>query len=94
MGKRTSGMKTKPEELEHEIESIRGGMDPVLRELDIRRHELTDWRLQLERHRPELVRIGLWTAGALVGLRVIGGMRAQMRRRKEMRRLRRALSQF
>jgi len=38
------------EELEHDIERLRDGMTKIAHELDVRRHELFDWRLQLRRH--------------------------------------------
>ncbi len=48
MGKGTPGVE--PDAIEQEIAGIRGTMGGVLRELDHRRHELLDWRLQLRRH--------------------------------------------
>jgi hypothetical protein len=39
-----------PERLEHEVEDIRSNIDHIVIELDRRRHELFDWRLQLRRH--------------------------------------------
>jgi hypothetical protein len=56
MGQGTHGVKASPEELKREVEEIREGMTPVLDELDHRRHEMMDWRLQLRRHRPAIVR--------------------------------------
>lgn len=55
-------------EAEAEIERLRAALSEVAHELDVRRHELLDWRLQLRRH---------WlaatvTAGAL--LAVTGGL--------------------
>ena len=43
-----------PPRIEHEIESIRGELDVLVRELDRRRHDALDWRLQVQRHRREL----------------------------------------
>ncbi len=55
-------------QLENEIEHLRGRLDRSLAELDRRRHEYTDVKLQLRRH-PEVL-IG---AGVLVTL-MIGGI--------------------
>ena len=71
MGERTNGMKTSPEELEREVESIREGMAPILSELDHRRHDLTDWRHQLRQRGPILLKslavvAGLVTVAKLV----------------------------
>lgn len=57
-----------PREIEREIEHLRTRLDRSLAELDRRRHELTDVRLQMRKH--PRVFIG---AGAAVAL-VVGGM--------------------
>jgi len=76
--------KASPGEIEREVESIRDRLDPVIEELDIRRHELTDWRLQLERHGPTLLKVGAVLAGAVVGVSVVRRLphRWGQRRRK------------
>jgi len=85
MGEGTSGVKRTPEELEREVESIRESMDPVLEELDTRRHELMDWKLQLKRHGPTLGKAVAVAAGIFMAVGVakdVGGtMRRRMRRR-------------
>lgn len=48
MGERTAGVE--PRMLEREIEHVRTRLDRSLAELDRRRHELTDVKLQLRRH--------------------------------------------
>jgi hypothetical protein len=52
-----------PEDLERRVRDHRESLDAILSELDRRRHELTDWRLQLRRHRKG----ALVLAGALIG---------------------------
>ena len=85
MGEGTSGVKRTPEEIEREVESIRESMDPVLEELDVRRHEMMDWKLQLRRHGPTLMKAGAVMVGVFVAVGVakdVGRtMRRQMRRR-------------
>jgi hypothetical protein len=57
-----------PREIERDIEHLRSRLDKSLAELDRRRHELTDVRLQMQRHPG--VFIG---AGAVVAL-MVGGV--------------------
>jgi hypothetical protein len=66
-----------PREIEHEIEHLRTRLDHSLAELDRRRHELTDIRLQMRKH--PAVFIG---AGAAVALMVGGVGLAIWRARK------------
>ena len=54
--------------LESEIDHLRSRLDRSLAELDRRRHEYTDVKLQLRRH-PEV----LWGAGAVAAL-IVGGI--------------------
>ena len=67
MGQRTNGVAAAraPEHVAHEIDAIRRDLDRVVAELDRRRHELTDWRLQLRRHKRGLA---LTVLGAAVPL--------------------------
>ena len=67
-----------PAELEREIDAIRKELDGVVAELDRRRHELTDWRLQLRRHRGKVLLI----AGGLLAV-VAGGIVLAVRRHRE-----------
>ncbi len=39
-----------PRGLEHQVEDIRSNIDHIVDELDRRRHDLFDWRLQLRTH--------------------------------------------
>jgi len=90
MGEGTGGVNRSPEDLEREVESIRAQMDPVLNELDVRRHELTDWRLQLRRHGPTLVKAGAVVAGVFVAVGVAKDVGREMRRQVRRRRARHA----
>jgi hypothetical protein len=82
--------------LEQEIEDIRRGLDDIVGELDRRRHELMDWRLQLRRHRTGVLLIAgvvLVSVAGLVGLRV---RRHRLRERpvSKVRRLRHAVARM
>jgi len=82
MGERADGVKTSPEVLEREVETIREGMTPILSELDHRRHDLVDWRLQLRRRGPALLK----ALGVLAGfLAVMQLMKRQGRARRARR---------
>lgn len=67
MGEGTPGVADQPEDLERRVETIRGDLDAIVAELDRRRRELLDWRLQLRRHRGAVVAIfaGVLTIAAL-----------------------------
>lgn len=76
MGKGADRVKA-PEQLEREVTAIREHMEPVIAELDHRRHALLDWRAHLRRRGPAL---------AGIAAVVIGGVlvaRARRRRRNE-----------
>jgi hypothetical protein len=63
-------------EIERQVHAIRGDLDGLVGELDRRRHEAFDWRLQLSRHRrPLLVAAGVAGVG-------IGGYAVLRRRRR------------
>ena len=66
-----------PREIERDIEHLRSRLDKSLAELDRRRHELTDVRLQMQRHPGVFV-----GAGAVVALMVGGVAFAIWRSRK------------
>jgi hypothetical protein len=59
MGEGKSHVKTEesPEQIEHEIENIRENITDIASELDRRRHELVDWRLQLKKHGPAIAMV-------------------------------------
>ena len=77
MGERTAGMNGKQEEpapkvqvrvVEGEIERVRIRLDQSLAELDRRRHELTDLRLQARQHPRVLLGVGLAVMAILAGM--------------------------
>lgn len=85
MGGRATGMNgggrgerpDEPDAIEREIGSIRGDLDGLVAELDRRRHDALDWRLQLRRHRR-----ALWIAAGVAGATVLGVSVARRRRRR------------
>ena len=74
----TNGNGAEPRDVEREIEHLRTRLDRSLAELDRRRHELTDVKLQVKRH-PEV----LWGAGGVLllvaGVIAVTVMRAKKR---------------
>ncbi|HEY7375601.1 MAG TPA: hypothetical protein VIF57_25815 [Polyangia bacterium] len=79
--------------LQHEVDGIRGNIGALMRELNQRRHDAVDLKLQLHRHPARLV-----IAGVAVLALVAGGIAyvvARMRRRRSIKgrvlRLREAL---
>jgi hypothetical protein len=72
---RTNGATARPTDgeaaervIEREIGDLRQDLDGIVNELDRRRHEAFDVRLQLRRHRTAVV-----TAGAVAALIAVGG---------------------
>jgi hypothetical protein len=57
-----------PREIEQEIESLRTRLDRSLAELDRRRHELTDIRLQMRKHPAVFIGAGVAVALMLSGV--------------------------
>ncbi len=83
-----------PETLEHEVEAIRDNVTQIASELDHRRHELFDWRLQLRKHAATTAFVAaaaILAIGATIGL---GRLRQRRNRRpmKKARQLRDALA--
>jgi hypothetical protein len=80
VGLNGGGAEPTPRDLEREIDEIRDELGGLVGELDRRRHDVLDWRLQLRRHRREM-RLVLGAALALA----IGGvaLRRALRRRRE-----------
>lgn len=85
-----------PRELVHEVREIRENLTGIVRELDHRRHELLDWRLQLRRH-SGIVAIAAGAAVLLIG----GSILLRVRRRRieartmtRVKKMRRALARF
>jgi len=91
-----STVEEKPQELEREVDDIRENITGIVGELDRRRHDLLDWRLQLRRHGAVLAAV---TAGWVLAIGVTMAVRASQRRRRnrplaKARRLREALSRM
>lgn len=71
MGEGTNGVTVRqtppdPDKLEQRVAMIREHLGDVVKELDHRRHELTDVKLQLEKHAPLVAGIGAGVV-ALIG---------------------------
>ena len=95
-GQRADGQPRKmARELETEITEIRSRLDRSLAELDRRRHELTDVRLQIRRHPMVAVAAGV-TVLALVGGVAYAVYAARQRNKpvSKARRLKHALSRM
>jgi hypothetical protein len=85
-----------PQDLEREVEDIRENITGIVGELDRRRHDLFDWRLQLRKHGPVLAAV---TAGWMLAIGMTMAIGASKRRRRnrpleKARRLREALSRM
>jgi hypothetical protein len=74
--------KQRAREIEGEIDDIRRSLDRDLSELDKRRHEATDWRLQLRRH-PGLGIGALALVGGLVAVSIAKRRREPPNRRAQ-----------
>lgn len=102
MGERTDRLKALPpvsdrereapkahaREVESEIEDIRKRLDSTLAELDKRRHEVTDWRLQMRRHPRVVAGAGIGAlalVGGLVALALLSRRRAPATRARKLR---------
>ncbi len=88
--------KESPEFLEQEVREIRENVTEVIGELDRRRHEVFDWRIQLRRN---AVPLALTTLGFLVFVAGAAGISAWRRRRRDRplaraKRMRAALSRM
>lgn len=84
MGERTAGVREQarsPREIEQEIDHLRTRLDKSLGELDRRRHELTDVKLQLRRHPGVFIGAG---AVVLLGFAGIGFAVWRARRREKL----------
>jgi len=84
MGEGTNGLGSlpPPDELEVEVERRLSGLATIVDELDLRRHELLDWRLQVQAHARTLRKAA--TVAAVVGVVAIA---VSIRRNRQRRRL-------
>ena len=81
MGKGTDSVAKSSAELEDEIQTIRGEMTDIVGELDTRRHEMLDVRVQIRRHP---VRFAV-AAGIVAGIAIGAIALARWRRSRERR---------
>jgi len=65
-GKTDVNVEASPEFLEQEVQAIRGNVTQIASELDLRRHELFDWRLQLRKH-ASAIALAATAAALLIG---------------------------
>ena len=77
MGEGTDRVKASPEELQREVETLRDEIDPVLKELGHRKHELTDMGRQVKRYTPAVVKSAVAAAGLLAFVAYIRSRRAK-----------------
>ena len=92
---RTDAEPRKPREIESEITEVRSRLDRSLAELDRRRHELTDVRLQVKRHPMVAVAAGVTVVAILGGIGyAIWAARQRQKPIPKARRLREALSRM
>ena len=78
--------------LQGEVRQLRRQLDETLAELDLRRRELTNWRLQVRRHWRALAACGAVAAGTVAWL--VYRHRERERPLGKVRRLRRALARM
>ena len=85
----TNGAAARVRELGHETEATRQELDRLVMELDRRRHQALDWRLQVRRHARMLALLG-------AGIVVVGGIgvTASIARTRRRRTLTTRLSEF
>jgi hypothetical protein len=90
------GVEPDAERLQRDIEAIRGELGGLVGELDHRRHELFDFRLQLRRHAVAFGVGALVAAGLVAGGVALGVMRRRRRQRlpARLRRLRTAVARM
>jgi hypothetical protein len=68
------------ESLEHEVERIRSNIGALVRELNHRRHEAFDLKLQFRQHAGRLVLVGVAVASLIAGAIALTVARAKRRR--------------
>jgi hypothetical protein len=99
MGERANGVNEPPRKaaraLESEITEIRSRLDVSLAELDRRRHELSDVRLQVRRHPRAVAVAGVVALGLLGGIAyAIYAARQRNKPISKAKRLRRAIARM
>ena len=79
MGEATHGMKESPEQMEQDVETIRGRMEPTVAELDRRRHRMTAKVGRVKRAAPTVLQIALFVVGVIQVVRAVKTVRARGR---------------
>jgi hypothetical protein len=69
-----------PQRLEHEVELIREHLSEVVSELDYRRHELMDFRAQLQKHKGAIAAVICGVVLVTGGAIAVGAWRARRAR--------------
>ena len=82
-----------PQEIEGKIVSLRGELGDIVSELDRRRHEAFDVKLQFEKHRTVFILAGVALVGAL-GAGIASMIRERRQRERPVERARRARRAF
>jgi hypothetical protein len=83
MGEGTPGLngpERTPRDVEAEIDEVRDDLDALVSELDRRRHEALDWRLQVRRHQRGIAIAVGSTAAVVVAIVLV---QRSLRRRRE-----------
>jgi hypothetical protein len=75
----TNGSAARVRELGHETEATRQELDELVMELDYRRHQAFDWRLQVRRHARALALLGVGVV-VVVGLGIAASIARKRRR--------------
>ena len=94
MGEAADSLKER--ELVAEVRQIRNNLTGIVQELDHRRHELFDWRLQLRRHWGTLALVAGAGAAILAGSFMLKSRREREARKAltKLRKIRRAAARF
>lgn len=97
MGQESRRVETPQQEvtrLKEEIETVRSRLGTSVGELDRRRHELLDWRLQLKKHAGLVAGVGAGLVLAIAGAVAYGSRRERLMNlpSSRIRRIREALS--
>ncbi|HEV8481316.1 MAG TPA: hypothetical protein VGR66_11030 [Candidatus Eisenbacteria bacterium] len=80
MGEGAHGVKEGPEQIEHEVESIRERMEPAVAELDRRRHRMAQKVSRVKRAAPKVLQIATFVVGVIQVVRAVKKVRARGRR--------------
>ena len=88
MGQGKAGVKASPEEIEREVKSIREGMDPIVTELDHRRHQVAELPQRMKRlGSSPLVRMGAIVIGLFGTMIAVRNIMQEKKRRSMQRQI-------